>query len=178
MIAAQKLFTIRVPTKAYLKKYITARYGHPIRISNATLIGVMIFSMAQKNITTNLNTNKKDLKFKFFNDLLLFRAPISEVRTIGLGLTSDAVIQLNRFFEAHFEDDLYTWCQAHIKSSGRRKGYDKAIYSFADKYFIDLYSDITFDALKQTEFRYRKAIETNYKNFCLAQQQPQQLSFI
>lgn len=100
--------------------------------------------------------NDRDLRMKFFNDELIFKTPVTNMRTVGLGLSDDAIIQLNRFFETMFENDLYEFCKRHIDPTCRRAGYDKAITMFADQYAIDLDSDISFEALKKTEFRMRK----------------------
>jgi hypothetical protein len=69
-------------------------------------------------------------------------------------ISPQTCILLNRYFENKFEEDLSTHVLM-MDTEGHGK-YKKAIESFAKLYNIEIDEDITFDGLKQMEYRFRK----------------------
>ena len=80
--------------------------------------------------------------------------------TGGLNIEVAKVLVINRYFGNQFEEDLYHFCQRNI-TPGRYAGYDRALDLFAKRYDIEFEEDITFEALKKMEYRYRKSFEQN-----------------
>lgn len=77
----------------------------------------------------------------------------------GLDLTDDQIIQINRAWDAQFEEELYFHVKRSIKAEGRYKGYNEAIETFAELHGIIIGIDTTFECLKKTEYRFRKNLE-------------------
>lgn len=153
-----RVFTIRIPTTPYFKKFITKYHGHPIRINNNTPIGVVVITLLQNKKHINYKEKNKDTRFITFNDHIIATLPMDAIKYWGCNLSEDAVIQLNRYYEAFFEESLYFYVQRNIRPDGRYKGYNEAIQKFAD-YFGITDDDISMEGLKKMEYRYRKNIE-------------------
>lgn len=77
----------------------------------------------------------------------------------------DHFIQINRYFEAIFEEHLYFWVLNRIDRNKRRSGYQEAIETFMDRY--NLHQTTNFDTLKKIEFRFREELKKNYEKSLL-----------
>lgn len=126
-------------------------YGTPVFANNRTPLGCFINAALDKNIYAS----RHDLQFSPTDTLIVI---INEwqFHRIGYDIPRDKAIHINRFLEASFDKDLYTYCQANIRQHSRYRGYALAIEAFAQLHDIDIDIDITFDALKKSEYRYRK----------------------
>lgn len=164
-----KTFTIRIPTTTYIKKFLHKHYGNTIMINNHNPIGVMVIALLHKKSIAAMNLAKKDTRFIKFNDQIICLAPWQLRYQAGIHLDDDGVIQINRFFEASFEETLYQFVRFQITTYGRYPGYDEALNLFANRYGIELEFDITFDGLKKIEYRYRKKIEKHMPSFIPAE---------
>lgn len=160
-----KAIKIRIPTTTYIKKYLQIHYGPQIMINNHNPIGVMVIALLHKKSITAMTLALKDTRFIKFNDELICTAPWKLRYLAGIHLDDDGVIQLNRFFEASFEETLYQFVRFQITTPGRYPGYDEALNRFADRYGIELDDDISFDGLKKIEYRYRKKVEKYMPSF-------------
>jgi hypothetical protein len=158
-----RTFAVNIPTKPYLRKYIHKRYGHPIPLNHRTLIGSVILSYLQKKVYSD-RSSQEDLRntFSQFTERIECVIPQNEViwGTGGLNIEVAKVLVINRYFGNQFEEDLYHFCQRNI-TPGRYAGYDRALDLFAKRYDIEFEEDITFEALKKMEYRYRKSFEQN-----------------
>ena len=156
---AGKNFTINIPTKPYLAKYIASRYGHPVKLNNNTLMGIVVLSLLQKKICSHIPLRLKHLQFRTFTSEITCLAPWSYMNDYGVDLSDDQIIQLNRAWDAQFDEELYYHVKRSIKTEGRYKGYNEAIESFAQINGIVIGEDTTFECLKKTEYRFRKEKE-------------------
>jgi hypothetical protein len=159
-----RTFAVNIPTKSYLRKYLHKRYGYPIQINNRTLIGSVLVAYLNKKVY-NDRSNSLDLfnTYATLNDRLECVVAQNEVfyGILGLQIEPAKVIIINRYFAAQFEDDVYRFCQNNLTSNGKHPGYDIALEKFAQMYDIEFDVDITFEALKKMEYRYRKKLEQN-----------------
>lgn len=163
-----KNFTINIPTKPYLAKYIASRYGHPVQLTNNTLLGIVVLSLLQKKVCTHQNLREKHLQFRSFTAQITCLAPWRYMYSYGVDLSDDQIIQLNRAWDAQFDEELYYHCQRNIKKAGRYKGYQESIELFADIHGIVIGEDTSFECLKKTEYRFRKSLEKNLSNNVLS----------
>ncbi|MGN6293783.1 MAG: hypothetical protein ACTHMV_13650 [Chitinophagaceae bacterium] len=164
MKTTTKLYTIKVPTKTYLRKYATVKYGTELKY-NSTL-GIILLSFLEKKVfSTKMNEADVNTRLQYMNDFLVFTSSIKTAGWKGLHLSQDKVIAINRFLESNFVEEMHSYCCRHKKNQTWRPGIDKAIHSFAEQYGIIVDVDITFDALKKSEYRYRRALEEKKVSF-------------
>ncbi|THU34230.1 hypothetical protein FAM09_24745 [Niastella caeni] len=156
-----KNFTINIPTKPYLAKYIASRYGHPVMLNNNTLLGIVVLSLLQKKVCTHLNLRDQHLQFRTFTTQITFLAPWRYMSHFGVDLSDDQIIQLNRAWDSQFDEELYYHCLRSINHASRYKGYNEAIEQFAENHGIIIGVDTTFECLKKTEYRFRRTLEEN-----------------
>lgn len=156
--------TVMIPTKLYLQKYISAWYGNPFHLNNQTIFGTLIICLLDKaNYSTGMSTTNRDLRISHMNTSFECIIPIVSTRYKNYELSDDKVIAINRVIETQFDQELMKWCAEKKQNRLWRPGIDKAINSFCDIYGIDLESDISFDALKQREYRYRTRAKTFFQ---------------
>jgi hypothetical protein len=74
----------------------------------------------------------------------------------GTDIPAQNIILINKLFEERFEEDLSKYCSM---KGGKIK---KSIEDFCTRHQISIDDDITFDALKQKEYRERKKMEKLY----------------
>lgn len=78
----------------------------------------------------------------------------------GIDITDDNIIQLNRYFDHMFAQELFYFVKhnASVKRS-RYNGHNSAIEGFALKYGISIEEHVTMECLKKTYYRFRKRNE-------------------
>lgn len=159
---AVSTFGITIPTKSYLRKYIHTRYGYPVQINNKTLIGVVILAILEKK-KAYYRGSRSAMQgvYSSYCDKVELSIPKSYItgNIYGLNVSTEKAIMVNRYFEQQFIEDLYNFCRYNLTDSGKHPGYDVSIYKFAERHKIEIDVDITFEALKKMEYRYRKNIE-------------------
>jgi hypothetical protein len=169
MNKTNRLYTICIPTKAYLKKYIQVEYGTivgtPIKLDYLTTLGTLILCLLENDdFSINMNNSKKESRIQYMNDEINFTAPLNTMRYKGHSLSKDRIIAINRHIENEFIRELSFYCKTNLKNRAWRPGIKEAIYSFCEKYGIDVEIDVTFEALKKSESRYRERKEKKSKN--------------
>jgi len=149
---------ITIPCKAYVKKYIEARYGGPLRITNHSLTGIFIYAVIEKNYYPKKERKQFNQSFvnQYYNDEISFIVSEFTFENIGFDVSYVKAVAINRFLEQQLEEHLFQYCDAYVLGGRQRKD---AINDFAAKYNIDLEIDISFDSLKQTEYRLRRKRE-------------------
>lgn len=157
--------SIRITTKPYLAQFIKAQYGSPVVLSNREMFGTIVLSLLQKNVCLHKNLNEKHISLRSFTTYFECLAPYTYLKSFGVDLEDDQIIQLNRYFDDEFERQLYQFVQFNIQGDIRYKGYARALYAFCKMYGIHVGDHITFEALKKTEYRFRKNLETKLARF-------------
>lgn len=151
-----RTYTIEVPTKSYLRKYITAKNGGDLQLNYNTTLGTLVLCLLEKDyFSINMNTESKDVRISYMTDKITFVVRASTMYYKGFSLSNDKIIAINRYMENEFAEELHKYCQGNIEKRDWRPGRNKAVYTFAEKYGIDLYEDISFEALKKAEYRFR-----------------------
>lgn len=159
-----KFYNVELPTKTYLRKFVSGK-NITILDYNSTL-GTLILCLLDKKIfNTNMNDEDMTRRLQYMNDKIVFTCSINTLFYKGLILTCDKIIAINRYIEHSFVEELHMWCRSNTANRIWRPGIDKAIYSFAEKYQINIDEDITFDALKKAEYRHRQRLEVKLKSF-------------
>lgn len=159
-------YSIKVPTKIYLRKYITAKYGNPFPLNYNSTLGTLIICLLDKTpFSTGMNSSDKDVRLSYMNDAIECVSPAVSARYKSFELDNDKIIAVNRYMENEFTLELHKWCEDRKEKRVWRPGIDKAINSFADQYNIVVDVDITFDALKKAEYRHRIRAQKIFQSF-------------
>ena len=153
-------YKVLLPTKTYLRKYIYAEHGWPLVLNYNSVLGTLVLSLLEKQeFTIDMREGKMQKRIQYMNDELEFTALLSTMPYKGYSLSNDKIIAINRYIENSFVEDLHRYCKYHIKETGWRPGINKAIEAFAESYGIELEKDISYEALKKAEYRYKKRLE-------------------
>lgn len=160
-----KFFTLRLPVKKYIQKYLTTLYGPTIPATMDTDIGFVVLNTMASRIEGKVarGYNKEFSNFK--SAIVTFTVPFHYFYLTKKELSIHTCILLNRYFETKFLDELSSFISMRgIKGNG---GYCKAIEEFASFYNIEIEEDISFDGLKKKEYRHRNKaiIRERKKNF-------------
>ncbi len=150
-------FFITIPTQAYIARFLITRYGETIHVSNNTQLGKDLFYFLRYPLGCGLSTEKKELLSSLLNAQIKLRIPVKWKNKLVLDPSLDHIIVINRYLKNYFNVQLNIFCSQYINSHRRRyAGYKIAIETFARMNNISLEEDITFEALKKSEYRFRK----------------------
>jgi hypothetical protein len=150
-------FTVSIPVKRYIKKYLMSRYGQLLIAQASTPFGDIVLTKLQDTKATKLSFSDRNIRLKTFNDVMKVRVPYDYFYSIGKrGVSDHSVIKINCFFENQFKELLYDYVKNALSFGSDIKS---AIEKFADQYNIEIEHDITFECLKKMEYRCRKAVE-------------------
>lgn len=147
-----KYYSINIPTKTYLKKYIYSLHGQPVIMSDRSVFTLAVRAFLIKDFKTQYSINHKNIMLRTLTNKVVMLAPMSRMAQYGHSLDNNSILFLNRFFEAMFEKHLYIYVDSQSNIMDRKD----AIEQFCFKYNIELETDITAEALKKTEYRLRK----------------------
>lgn len=148
-------FTLKILTKAYLKKYIHSLYGRTVIFSTANQFGTIILALLDKPSTIRERKEKIKMKLDEYNVELLIFCPIWFIKKnmYGFDISDNHMISLNKYIEQRFTEDLFKFCFILNKCG---VSLEDAIEEFCKCHNIEIDDDITMDALKKKEYRYRK----------------------
>jgi len=150
-------FVVKIPVKPYIKKYLQALYGRPVVFSTTNYFGATIIAFLDRKF---YSTRKEDIVFKRFDkltDAIDIYLPKYWLNKRGISYGYDVSMQntiiINKMFEERFAEDICKHCTLYDTM-----GFDikDAIEDFCTVHMVDIETDISFDALKKKEYRYRK----------------------
>lgn len=160
-------FTFHLPVKTYIKKYLVSNYGDPILIDLKEDIGFIILNILASRLESKMCRGYLDLWENRYNDKITFRIPFHYFSITKKEVQPTTYVLLNRYFENKFEEEMYQFVNYQKLSGTTTK---KSIELFTGKFGIDIDIDISSDAMKKAEYRYRKRItEKSSRNLSPAQ---------
>ena len=152
----ENYFPLAIKTKRFLRPYLEALYGNPVCFSFNSTLGTILAGLLERPYKTH---KRKDLiQFRVFDkfdkDLIIYlpKSWLKEYK-VGHSLSDHSIVAFNKFFENMFEEDLYKFCELARSYKTETK---LAIEDFCMRHHISIEEDITYDCLKQKEFRFRK----------------------
>jgi hypothetical protein len=159
-MSQKKHFDLSVQTKPYLKKYFQTLYGDPahnkqIFFTTDNLFGICIAAFLFRPIKFHHRKEMLRLRTDKFDATLQIHLPITILteRRGGFEISDAHTITLNKLFENRFEEDLWKFCLVeNIKEVETKDALEK----FCTLYNIVIDEDITYEAIKKKEWRYRK----------------------
>lgn len=156
-----RYYSLYIPTKTFLRKYLSALYGDPIVINAKNYFGLSVIGYLDRKFYHRQADAVIQQQFDKFTDRLHLHLPAWWIRQthFGTDLPLQNIIYLNKLFEERFEEDLSKYCVLMNTVGIELKD---AREDFCKLFNIELEIDMTDEALKQKEFRFRK---NNLKNF-------------
>lgn len=154
-------FGITIPTKPYLSKYLQSLYGSPIVFSTKNYFGTSLLGYLTTRMYFQAETMTHQ-KFDSFNTFMSVQLPRHWLYQYKFKtqIPKCNIIYLNKHFEERFEEDLTRFCILYTQQGGQIKN---ALEAFCKNHSIEIDDDITYDALKQKEYRARK----HFNRFCI-----------
>lgn len=152
-------YSVSLPVKPYVLKYVQTVEGSPLNFTSSSMLCMIIRAYMENKNYTGLSQQQLNTAISTRSAVLQILIPVKQMHRIGTTINPDGIILINRFLETCFEKALRKFIVDNIKEGGRYKGFKEAYYAFAEMYNIDMETDITYDGLKQMDFRFRKKSE-------------------
>ena len=146
-------FTFNLPVKKHIQKYLTVKYGQVIQARLETEIGFVVLNTLASRLEAQVSRGYLDLWQGRYNSSVTFRMPFHYFYLTKRDVSPFTCTLLNRYFEQKFEEEFCQFVEIATTAGSKRK---KAIEQFSFKYQLDIEDDISFDALKQMDYRSRK----------------------
>jgi hypothetical protein len=152
-------FHFTILTKPYIAKYLQTLYGNPVIFDADNYFGTTLIGFLTKKIYKLRETKIEHRKFDQFTTQLDIYLPSYWLRNYmyKTDLTRENIIYINKHFEQKFEEELTRHCYL---LNLLEIEYRHALEDFCYRYNIEIDVDITFDCIKQKEYRERE----NFKN--------------
>lgn len=169
-------FTLLIPVKPYLRKYIlfNNEWMEPVPVSRTTYPSVLLFNLLDRNITYNIDEGERTAEIRFCLD-----ERYAQYR--GIALTPNNVVLFNNVLDELFKQELY--CKydmielekVKVKEKQKRNKHARAnliikdaIVSVAQKYALNE-DDFTYENFRKILYRYRqnkaKKMRKNFARF-------------
>lgn len=146
-------YVLKVPVKKHLQKFIHSQEGFPINNREQSFVWHIIRPYLQYKV---LSGHRYDDINKSFPGYISINIPKSNVRVYGIYPRMSTIGFINKVLSMHFGRELSFYVTNFLTREGRYRGYNSAIESFCQLHNIIIEEDISLDALKKMEFRYRK----------------------
>ena len=188
-------YKITIATKPYLKKYLQSLYGSPLSFQQDREFGMTIAAYLERPLRMKdtppaapiiLNCGDTMAATSAPAPLVLIRTQQSELTmrldrfdslvqiniskrsftrySGGLEIKPAHVIVINQLFDKRFTEELY---KKSMLLNLLGLSWIDAYKAFCDQYKIEIPEDITMDALKKKENRFRKKVEESSPNLSL-----------
>ena len=158
MQATAKYHIVQIPCKPYIRKYCEVFFGAPIIVNNSSTIGIIVQSLLEKEVYSDRNMQRFKMPYdgcflnNLYTDNLSFKINQYQFTAIGFDIKPSKAIFINQYLEEQFDSHLFHFCDSKEKTK-------MMIEQFCNKYKIEFDKDISYEAMKKKEYRYRKSIE-------------------
>lgn len=131
-------------------------YGSDLRFTTENLFGITVAAFLEKPL--EFHKTKEELRCRTDRytepmTIQLHKSFLSKRRSYGFDISDASTISFNKLFETRFNEDLLRWCELGVIY---KVEYKKNIEDFCMRHKIELEYDITFEAIKKKEYRFRK----------------------
>jgi hypothetical protein len=134
-----------MPTKTYLKKFVTRCEGNPPVIDNKTFFRQFVFALLEKRVIRDQEYRPKNLSEQGHNDQLTLLVTNRTFTHIGHSISMEKAMYINNFIKADFAQRLtISVVNLHV-----RKGLEirKSLETFCEFHGIEVEVDISMDNL-------------------------------
>lgn len=149
-------FFINLPTQTYIARFLVSRYGSPVPLTNNTFLGKELLQLLSYPYDGPQIRKRKNLSMNLYTDFVKCSVHVDFKNKIITDLSITHIFVINEFLKKQFNQQLYHFCNSYINPKAGLQGYCKAIDTFARMHNISIEEDISFEALKKSEYRYRR----------------------
>lgn len=153
-MGAIRTYTVFLPCRPYIRKYVAAKFGYPVPAYNKSTIGNFLQICLEKERYTERAYTDSFIHQNFTAALCIQVSAFVWVN-YGFDFSTAKIVEINQFLKAMFFEHLHDWVEArNLPGTDRRY----LIEEFAEMHGIELEEDISLDALVKKEYRIRRAI--------------------
>lgn len=149
------LYTISVPVKKHISKFINSTEGYPFRISKENFVWKLIRPYISVKAPSGWYRHEKF--DKLYPAHIKIQLPISAMKDYGLHIGNTEAAMINNVLADYFSIRLYYFVELNTSKDVRYRGVYIAILKFCDKHQIIIDQDIQLDALKKMYLRRKKS---------------------
>lgn len=142
------MLTIQVPTKLYIARYLTVKYGSPAKLTRKELEGAYLYELIEDP------RRERDSEAGTFRHTIDVELPDRVLMRKGYYLTPTNVSNFNSWMERFIKIEMRNHIDVILSRNPETEIRD-AIYDYQKKY--QLHDDyFPFDSIKKDYYRYRK----------------------
>lgn len=156
-----QFFTLSLPVKGYVKKYLQQKYGCPLTLSANDVFSDVLLAMLLVPVPTKRSRQELDQQLGRRCHRLDIRIPFSMFYRLPKEISEHSQVRINTYFENRFREEFCDTVERLVTFGKIER--QLAIEHFAAINRLEMDEDISFDCLKKMEYRYRKEREEKSK---------------
>lgn len=152
-------YSLYLPVKPYIYKYVSALEGAPLSFISPTFI----CSTLRRLLNVSSDYSVPRLMNGWLRSTNEARTQELEIvihsryhKEVVATIDENIAMCCNFFLENHFKRTLSQFVESNRTPDNRYEGYRDIVHNFARLYNLSIEEDISFDSLKQNEYRLRK----------------------
>lgn len=146
-------YCLNIPCKSHIAKYYSTIYGSPFDLTRKNDFADLLITKLDSEPARKLKSDVLTMALKGLDSGLKFKLPINLFYRIDNNITKHKIWNVNRSLVNAFNNDFLLTCTiASVFGVEKRTTIEK----FAQHYGIILEEDITYEALKKSEYRLRQ----------------------
>ena len=154
-------YSIALPCKPYMKKYLQSLYGKPLIFDRENYFGTSLLGYLQRKFFTRQAASISYRHFDNFSDVIPVHMPgwWQKQTHFPTDIPDGNVIYINKHFEERFEEDLVKFVMSLAMVGVPIK---ISLEAFCQMHDITFDEDITYEAIKQKHYRAAKNFKKLY----------------
>jgi hypothetical protein len=141
------MLQIEIPTKKYIKQYLTVKYGLPATLTRKELEGAFLYELIEDP------RSDRDSESGTFNHILTVQLPERVLMRKGFYLTPTQLSNFNSWMARFIKLEMRKHVDLLLRANPNME-IREAIYDYQKQY--DLHDDFfPFDSIKKDYYRYR-----------------------
>lgn len=158
-----QFFSIHLPVKGYIKKYLQQKYGCPLTLSANDVFSDVFTAMLLVPLPVRSPRCQLDQQLNRLDHKLSVKMPIDLLYRMPSEPNQHSTYRLNKYFENMFREEFCENVDRLVQFAALER--QVAIEHMATRYHLEIDVDTTLDALKKMEYRYRKEKEEKARKF-------------
>lgn len=155
-------YTISVPVKKHISKFIISTEGNPFRIAKENFVWKLIRPYMVYKVPPGWHRHE-DFD-KLYPAQIRLQLPMSAIKFYGLHIGKSETAMINNVLSDYFSIQLYYFVELNTSRDGRYRGINRAIEKFCEQHQIIIEQDIYIDALQKIFFRRKQSFKKKLGN--------------